>query len=216
MLAHPSWTADQGEQAPLVAHSISDHPEVVRAYDRFKPVWEAWSAEYRRRERIQTIYADLFRLHTQVQKQGEIVELVLGLGLLAWRCSIKGKSIPVFRHVVSARVDLHFDPSSGVITVEGAADGVRLSIEDDMLEADIRPDRSYYASFRQQLDDVDEAIWDKARIFAALKFWAAALNPSTEWSPSLKAPIAEDGKPTVTFAPALILRKRNQWGMARI
>ena len=33
-----------------------------------------------RREHIQAVYADLFRMHTQVRKQGEIVELVLGLG----------------------------------------------------------------------------------------------------------------------------------------
>ena len=40
--------------------------------------------EYRRREAIQEIYAELFRLRTQVLKQGEIVEAVLGLGLLHW------------------------------------------------------------------------------------------------------------------------------------
>ena len=50
------------------------------------------SAEYRRRERIQAVYAELFRMHTQVRKQGEIVELVLGLGILDWRCPDKGKA----------------------------------------------------------------------------------------------------------------------------
>ena len=69
------------------------------------------------------MYAELFRLHTQVRKQGEIVELVLGLGLLDWR---DAKSVPILRHVVTARVDLHFEPATGIIRLEAAADGAQL------------------------------------------------------------------------------------------
>ena len=70
---------DEGEIPPLVAHSITDHPEIARAYERYRLNWETWSAEYRRHERVQIVYAELFRMHTQVRKQGEIVELVLCL-----------------------------------------------------------------------------------------------------------------------------------------
>jgi hypothetical protein len=100
------------EEPPLVERRIEDYPEVTSDYEGFRPAWEAWSEEYQRRSRIQAVYAELFRLHTQVQKQGEIVELVLGLGLLAWR-GAKGNSIPILRHIVTARVDLHFDPATG-------------------------------------------------------------------------------------------------------
>jgi hypothetical protein len=79
----PDLTADigEGEEPPLVEDHLADHPEVTAAYDRYSPGWNAWCADYRRRESIQQIYAELFRLHTQVRKQGEIVELVLGLAL---------------------------------------------------------------------------------------------------------------------------------------
>jgi len=74
-----------------LAYSSPEAVQTTGTVARFRPGWEAWSAEYQRRSLIQSVYAELFRLHTQVQKQGEIVELVLGLGLLAWRGN-KGSS----------------------------------------------------------------------------------------------------------------------------
>jgi len=112
---------DEGEEPPLVERNLDDYPEVVEAYDRYSPSWAAWALEYVRRRSIQSVYAELFRLHTQVQKQGEIVELVLGLGLLGWRNPGKGKSTAILRQIVTARVDLQFEPATGVIRMEGAA-----------------------------------------------------------------------------------------------
>jgi hypothetical protein len=82
----------EGEDPPLVERRLDDHPEIIAAYGRYRPNWQVWSKEYQRRSRIQSVYAELFRMHTQVQKQGEIIELVLGLGLLVWRGPAKGKS----------------------------------------------------------------------------------------------------------------------------
>lgn len=143
----------EGEEAPLVERQLNDHPEVVKAYQVYRPTWIAWSNEYRRRSRIQAIYAELFRLHTQVQKQGEVVELVLGVGLLSWptKPSIR-------RHVFIVRVDLQFNAASGVITLAGDSSGAQLRIEDDMLDA--RPDRSHYESVSAQLDVIGDAISD--------------------------------------------------------
>jgi very-short-patch-repair endonuclease len=206
----------EGEEPPLVERHLSDHPEVVAAYDRYRPNWEAWSKEYQRRSRIQSVYAELFRMHTQVQKQGEIIELVLGLGLLVWRGPAKGKSQPILRHIVTARVDLHFDAATGVIQLDGAADGAQLKIEDDMLDPELRPGREHYATVGEQLSAIGDDVWDRANMFTALKSWAAALHPDSEWSPDLKMPIISESHPVLSFAPALIMRKRTQVGMVRI
>jgi very-short-patch-repair endonuclease len=205
----------EGEDPPLAETRLEDHPEVVRAYENFRPLWEAWSKEYQRCSRIQSVYAELFRLHTQLQKQGEIVELVLGLGLLVWP-RVGGKLVSVRRHVVTARVDLHFDPATGIMQLDGAAEGAQLRIEDDMLDAEVRPDRRHYASVGEQLSAIGDDVWDRASIFTALKSWASALHPDSEWSTDLKPPTGGGEKPAVIFAPALILRKRAQVGMVRI
>ncbi len=211
----PDATAEivDGEERPLVKEQISDHPEVTAAYDSYRPNWNAWSAEYRRRESVQQVYAELFRLHTQVRKQGEIVELVLGLGLLDWR---NEKSVPILRHVVTARVDVHFEPATGVIRLEAAADGAQLRIEDDMLEAELRPERSHYAIVNEQLSAIGDDIWDHTRTSTALKSWAGALHADSQWSNDLKPAHGSTGKPVVSLAPALIVRKRTQAGMVRI
>jgi hypothetical protein len=206
----------EGEEPPLVERRLDDHLEIVTAYERYRPNWDAWSKEYQRRSRIQSVYAELFRMHTQVQKQGEIIELVLGLGLLVWRGPTKGKCPPILRHIVTARVDLHFDAATGVIQVNGAADGIQLKIEDDMLDAELRPGREHYAAVTEQLSAIGDDIWERASMFTALKSWAAALHPDSEWLPYLKMPIGSEDRPLVSFAPALIMRKRTQAGMVRI
>ena len=148
------------------------------------------------------MYAELFRLHTQVRKQGEILELVLGLGLLDWRDSSKGTSPPIQRHMVTARVDLLFDPATGIIQLNGTADGVQLRIEDDMLDAEWRPERGQYAAVSEQLSAIDDDIWDRARTFTALKAWATVLHADCEWSPELRPAIGEVEKPRVSATAA--------------
>jgi hypothetical protein len=213
----PDLDAEIGEdeEPPLIERSVDDYPDVTSAYERYRPAWQAWSDEHRRREEIQKVYAELFHLRTQVQKQGEIVELVLGLGLLDWPGS-KQKPAPIRRHAITARVDLNFDPTAGVIRLEAAADDVQLRIEDDMLDAQLRPARGHYASIEQQLSEIDDDIWDRARMFTAIRSWAEALHADSVWSPDLQPAIGIADKPAVSFAPALILRKRTQGGMLRI
>jgi hypothetical protein len=208
--------AQGSDEPPLVEWHLSDHPEVEDAFERYRPQWEAWSKEYLRRARIQAVYAELFRLHTQVRKEGEIVELVLGIGLLAWRSSDTEKSVPILRHVVTARVELNFEAATGLIRLYPAAEGAQLRIEDDMLEAERRPQPGNYDVVNKQLKTVGDEIWDRSTVFSALRSWAESLHPDTEWSPNLKPATGNSERPTVTFAPALILRKRNQIGMVRV
>ena len=207
---------EEGETPPLRERALSDHPEVQKAYDRYAPHWEAWSEEHRRREAIQGVYAQLFRLHTQVRKQGEIVEVVLGLGLLDWRAKLNERIIPIRRHAVVGRVEIEFDPAKGVIRVVLPGDGARLRIEDDMLEAEFRPDRTHYASAEMHLEEIGDDIWDKEQMHAALRAWVGALSPDSQWSAGLGAKASVANDPTMSFAPALILRKRSQTGMVRI
>ncbi len=207
---------EKDDEPALVESSIVDHPEVLKAYERYQPIWAAWSAEYRRRESVQNVYAELFNLHTQVRKQGEIVELILGLGLLDWRSTANIKLTSIRRHIASARVDLHFDANTGTMRLEGAADGAQLRIEDDMLEAELRPERGQYDSVAEQFSAIGDDVWDHTIMHRALRSWAEALHPDSQWSANLKPEVGSEARPMISFAPALILRKRTQVGMIRI
>ena len=85
-----------------------------------------------------------------------------------------------------------------------------------MLEAELRPERTHYASVEAQLEEIGDEIWDRAQMHAALRAWAGALNADSQWSESLGAQSGTANNPTMSFAPALILRKRTQTGMVRI
>ena len=207
---------EEGETPPLSERSLSDHPEVQKAYTSYAPQWEAWSIEHRRRETIQRVYAQLFHLHTQVRKQGELVEVVLGLGLLDWRSKLNERVIPIRRHAVVGRVEVEFDAAKGVIRVQPPGEGTRLRIEDDMLEAELRPDRTHYEVAEMQLEEIGDDIWGKELMHTALRAWVGALSPDSKWSGGLGAKASVANDPTMSFAPALILRKRTQTGMVRI
>jgi very-short-patch-repair endonuclease len=203
-----------GEAEERLERRLEDCPEVIAAYEHYRPAWESWSRECQRRNRVQSVYAELFRVHTQLQKQGEVLEVVLGFGLLSWRRAGAGKS-PILRHMVTAQVDLHFDATTGTIRLDCGADGAQLKIEDDMLDAELRPARGHYAAVTEQLNALGDDVWNRS-IVMALKSWAAALHPDSEWSADLKMAATSENKPVVSFAPALILRRRTQMGMMRI
>ena len=207
---------EEGESPALIERSLSDHPEVQKSYDSYAPQWEAWSMEHRRREAIQRVYAQLFHLHTQVRKQGEIAEVVLGLGLLDWRSKLNERVISIRRHAVVGRVELEFNAAKGVIRVQPPGEGARLRVEDDMLEAELRPDRAHYDMAEMQLEEIGDDIWDKEQMHTALRAWVGALSPDSKWSDGLGAKGCVANDPTMSFAPALILRKRSQTGMVRI
>ncbi len=206
----------EGESPPLVERNIADYPDVRSAYEKYRPKWEAWSQEHRRRQTIQKVYAELFNLHTQVRKQGEIKEVCLGIGLLNWPTQQNGPSVQIKRHTVVASVELKFDATRSVIQVEPPGEGAELRIEDDMLEADLRPEHNHYEVLKEQLDEIDNNVWDKEQICTALQAWAASFSPNMQWLPSLNKENSRVSGPTISLAPALILRSRPQTGMVRV
>jgi VIT1/CCC1 family predicted Fe2+/Mn2+ transporter len=74
-----------------------------------------------------------------------------------------------------------------------------------MLEAELRPHRAEYAAFGEKLKAIGDDIWDRSMVFAALRSWAEAPHADSVWSSALKALSDISGKPTLSFAPALIL-----------
>jgi very-short-patch-repair endonuclease len=137
------------------------------------------------------------------------------LGLLAWYRPNEGNTPSILRHMVTARVDLHFDSSAGTIRLDCGTEGAQLKIEDDMLDAKLRPARGHYAAVSEQLNALGDDVWNR-NIITALKSWAGALHPDSEWCPDLKMAAATENKPVVSFAPALIIRKRTQVGTIRV
>lgn len=97
-----------------------------------------------------------------------------GLGLLDWRAPVGGH---IRRHLVTAQVELVFEPGKGVMRLEPPGDGARLRLEDDMLEAELRPDRGQYQAVQMQLDhytsEISQAVSNLSVVEALYGFLAS-------------------------------------------
>ena len=206
---------EEGDESIL--HHISDHPEILREYNNYlERRWRPWSLEYRRKEKIQKVYAELFNILKKVQKMGEAYELVVGIGCLSWSPEIKGKRTPnVRRHIFEAKAEISFDSEAKELKVLCHEGGPQFSIADDMLPPDVRPDISNYEVTKALLDDLGEDIWDQPRMFSILSKWATVLHPDAQFSDDKESPPLNLSKPRINFAPAIILRKRNLYGVKK-
>jgi very-short-patch-repair endonuclease len=201
------------DESPTV-HSLHDHPEVQRAWESFlREKWETWGQNHRRWEAIQRVYDHLFSIHQTLKKSSETFELVLGLGLLNWQME---NGTRVFRHLLVGQASLQFDPHRGVLTVAPGSDGIRLSLEQDMLEANERPLNELQEACKREVEAVAEMPWPSSAVESPLQSYAHALNRRGSYDSSLESPTTLPPVPVVTFAPAIILRKRTARSLVKL
>jgi len=194
-----------GEVERAEPHRLTDHPEVPAAWARYRERWERWAAEDRRLKPVYQVYKRLFEVEQLGNHLGEQFETVVGLGLLTW-AGPPGTGI-VRRHLLTMPAEVAFDAETGRISLGPPADGARLSFEEDMLDGGQLPSRE----LKQQLDErlLEADPWDRANVDATLRAWVHAADTRGSFDPSLAPRDRADEAPQVSFAPALILRRRS-------
>src|SRR5215472_9760235 len=195
-----------GEEVPP-PQLLADRPDVRAAYDEYVVrEWAPWAERDRPLQRAQRIYTDLFRLHQQQQRLGEAYEVVMGIGLLAWRTP---SGSAVRRHLVVAQTDVRFDADRGVICVTAAADGARPALEQDMLQPGERPPRSVLDEIAADLAAFGDDVFADPAVASAARRWAHGASASGAFDDSLRPQRGAGEDPTVHLAPAVILRRRS-------
>lgn len=193
---------------------LADHPDVLRTWNEYlRAEWQPWADIDKKLRKILQVYTDLFSVYQRQQRLGEAYEVVLGLGYLSWSTP-SGQSVR--RHLVTAQTSLTFDAVRGIISVGPAGEGARPELEQDMLEANERPDVKEQSAIESQISELGDDIWEGTRLFAVLESWAHAVNPSGEFNRGLQPIEASTDRPKVAFAPALILRRRTERSLIRI
>lgn len=198
--------ASEDQPASIEELHLEDHLEVTDMWNRFLPKWRAWAEDHRRKSAIQAVYARLFSAYQRHAKLGELYELILGIGLLHWHPA-SGESIK--RHCITLNVELDFDRLRGEIRMRCAAGGARPRLEDEMLEADQRPVRKDYDVVESHIAAVDSNAWPGDLLAQSLKSWVHSLDSAGGFHEG-PVPVTANGRaPQISFAPALILRKRS-------
>lgn len=183
--------------------------------------WHPWADQDRKLQKIQAIYNQLYSAYQRKQKLGEQYEVVFGFGLLAWQGPKSGR---VRRHVLTTEADIEFDPRNGVISVHATPNGSVISVEDDMLHIEERPQPSEKPLIEQQAKEAAGDFWDQAIISGlatsfvnALQYQdATGLRNDGKFEQNLARRASTSTMPVVTLAPAIILRKRSQRGFIRL
>ncbi len=187
---------------------LEDYPDVKKAWDTYiEDQWRHWADRDRREQKVEGAYTSVFSMFQRQQRLGENFEVVFGLGLLNWKTPDRHA---VRRHLVSARVSVVFDSTSGTLTVVPAGEGARPSLEQDMLDPQYRPDPHVLNSIEGDLEGLGDSLWDVGPLDDLLNSWVNSVAAIGEYSAELSPPEHADQEPNVHLAPALILRQRTE------
>ncbi|MBK9387070.1 MAG: AAA family ATPase [Planctomycetes bacterium] len=213
----PHWDSKDSDEPTKVTIRLADRPGVEELYQTYCTIWHQWATELGDSLRAQELYSKLYQIHRRLDREGETLQLCVGFGLLDWQ-KPGGKAAKIRRHVVTATAELEFDPKLGAMRVSCPSEGTNVSLERDMLDREFDPPQSQTAEVEATLASIgsDDAVWDRDRMHAALQTWGRLLDPKTRWSPALSAEEGRDAVPALTWAPAVILRKRGSTALLRL
>jgi very-short-patch-repair endonuclease len=202
--------------AETVVRRLEEFPAITRQWELYvENHWWPWALEDRRLQTIQAIYNDLFAAYQTQERLGEAFETVVGVGLLTWKPP-HGPAIR--RHVVAGQVTIEFDPKTGSISVSPAAEGIRLTLEQEMLEPQDRPLPEIQNQLQQRLTGIGDEVWTGPELTSILREYFQQLSPSDTLEITIE-PVdgkAEHREPLMSLSPALLVRKRTERSMVRI
>ncbi len=181
-------------------------PQVRWLWQEYLKKWNTWVEGHKSWEFTQDLYTRVDNMRQKLERAGEEVELVLGLGLLEWQR--KGKKIQ--RHLLVAPAEILLEAQRGILRV-GPAASSELQLELDMLELQDQPNLDPQ-ELRPLLEELDIQVWDRDLVGRILRVIANKLSPDAQVEEESWEPGQPREKPVIRYAPALILRKRRSSG----
>lgn len=190
-----------------------DDEEAARIENLFlgwKGTWQAWATKEREERPVRDLYARLFRIHLRGEQQSEEMQLVLGTGLLQW---LPADSREIRRHVVTAEVTSSLDERNGTLTFSLDEAEAPVRVELDMLDPSQIQDKGLVTQIENDAagmgpSPLDEGVQGLLTGFANRLHEKAWFDASTEMGQALPTPC-------VRWAPAMMLRPRNQAGLIK-
>lgn len=190
-------------------------PEIAEIWKEYlETKWKPWVDECRELKKVHNIYTRLFSIYQQQKALGESYEVVIALGLLSFRTK---KEVLVNRHILSAQIELVFEPNRGTLVIKANPEGANLRLETEMLDFDDQPQVEIIRNLELEAKNIGNDIWDKTRIHSLIKSWTNSFNPNAQYNESFEAAEGANSRerPEVFFTPALILRERTQVGILK-
>jgi very-short-patch-repair endonuclease len=197
---------------PEVEWALEDHPDVQALHELWHPKWAAWSEKERTDRPVRDLYTGLFSTYVKVTAHPEELELVLGIGCLAWQ---PAGHQPLRRHVITSPAMIEFDDDTGTITVSAQPAMETLTVELDMVDPSLVPNPAHINDVRARARDFEQHPMHRADAGDLIRRLVHSLDANSEYRDDDKIPGYSDS-PLAAFAPAIIVRKRSQMGLVDI
>lgn len=205
----------EARDIPKYKARLADHPGVESLYRKYCDAWESWASEQLSLLHSRRVYEKLFRLHKQLEREGQSKELRLCLGLFHWGRPVEGP--PIRRHALSTPVDLHLDAIRGIIRLECPSTGAKLALEEDMLSPTLAATDSIRRQIQCDIDKTGDDVWARQVVGAIAHAWGRAVEPNCSWHEDLIPVTSEHAEhASISWAPALVLRSRQQRDLLKL
>jgi very-short-patch-repair endonuclease len=203
-----SQDCEDGQASTGRRVDLAEVPDVVASFDRWLADWRMWADG----ERARSLYKGLFETLLMSTDHSEEFELVLGLGCLSWRPEGHEQ---VLRHVATAPITITLEENAGTLTVAQVTSPETVSIELDMLDPELIPSPAKIDEVRQTAREYGGHLLDRQTIGSICRRLTHLLDPDAQYDEDALTPPTESS-PQGAFAPAIILRRRNNRGLVQI
>ncbi|HEY7597636.1 MAG TPA: AAA domain-containing protein [Actinophytocola sp.] len=207
----PEFGVDRFDDPGNVAPPPED-PELRARYDEWLPGWQEWAAAERRDRPVRAWYGQLFATYVAATGNPEELELVVGVGCLAWRPPDHPE---VRRHVVTAPVTITLDDDTGQLAVRRVESVDAADVELDMLDPGRIPNPRHVNDIRAQARELAGHPLDRTEAGALVRRVVHMLDAGGEYRDGGAVPMPA-AHAVASFAPAVILRRRSQQGLVEI
>lgn len=176
---------------------------VTQAIEQWLQLWDEWALD----ERVRDLYDQLFDIQTDANQNSEEYELVFGFGNLHWMAPNRDK---INRHLFVAKLEIEHSPRNGSLTV--TLEDAPAKAELNALPPDALDDISFIEETKRAVAEFEGEVVDVNDLTELLRTTANRLHRQAVYRPSAEI-MAGDGHPVLTYAPAMILRKRVKVGL---
>ncbi|MEV0649428.1 AAA domain-containing protein [Phytomonospora sp. NPDC050363] len=197
---------DDPELPPQVEHG----PDPEHA--AYLETWNEWAATERVEAPVRDLYGRLFAMHVAASGHPEDLELVLGIGCLAWT---PPEEPPVRRHLLTAPIAIGFDADTGRLSVVRVKALDALAVELEMIDPGRIAASAQLPGIRSDAQGTVAHPMHRGEQGPLVRRLVHTLDADGGYSDADVAP--EHGRRAqASFAPALILRRRSHRDLVEI
>lgn len=173
--------------------------ERVEAYEKWVLQRKQWRETEVPKERGLTLYNNLFKLYSDMKKEAESVELILGDGILVWQ----KEAIRINHPVLLQKVYLEFDPLTPAFTVK--CEEIKTDIYTSMLRIIPSINQKMLSDLIQDVEANNYSIADFNNTFPLYKRMIHVIDTSGRF---VEEKVSISSEARMFSSPVIFLRKR--------